>query len=80
MSAAPGAFDWRRGHECSWSDALLGHVSAVEPDCPLVPAGVSATVRSAPDRFAVDIKGSSPEVVKEIEARTRRLLGNRWID
>ena len=61
-------------------NALVGHVSAVEPDCPLVPAGVSAAVRSASDRFAVDIKGSSPEVVKEIETRTRLLVGNRWID
>lgn len=43
---------------------------------PLVPAGV----RSATDRFAVDARGDSPSIVTEIEARTQRLVGNRWSD
>ena len=59
-------------------NAVLGHVSPSEPDCPLVPAGVVATVRSSTDRFAVDVKGDSPSVVSEIRARTQRLVGNRW--
>jgi len=61
-------------------NALLGHVSVAEPDCPLVPAGVTATVRSERDRFAVDIRGNSSEVAREIEARTRRLAGKDWTD
>lgn len=60
-------------------NALLGHPVEADPDCPLVPAGVSASVRSAGDRFAVEIKGSSPEVVQEITARTRRVVGSRWL-
>lgn len=59
-------------------NAVLGHVSPSEPDCPLVPAGVVASVRSATDRFAVDVKGNSPSVVTEIRARTQRLVGDRW--
>lgn len=51
-----------------------GHVVPEMPDCPLVPRGVSARVRSVGNGFAVEIRGENEKAVNEIRARAERLI------
>lgn len=51
-----------------------GHVVPEMPDCPLVPRGASARVRSVGNGFAVDIRGSDETTINEIRARAERLV------
>lgn len=53
--------------------ASLGHVVPEMPDCPLVPDGVQATVRSTGAGFAVVIRSDDAATAEEILARARRL-------
>lgn len=55
-------------------NAALGHVVPEMPDCPLVPRGASAKVRTSGDGFAVEIRGVDLASAQEILARARRLV------
>lgn len=54
--------------------AALGHVLPEMHDCPLVPRGTSARVRSVGNGFAVEVRGDDDKAVDEISARGKRLL------
>ena len=54
-------------------NAALGHVVPEMPDCPLVPNGVAARVRSTGNGFAVDIRSESAATAKEVFERASRL-------
>jgi hypothetical protein len=54
-------------------NAALGHVVPEMPNCPLVPRGVHARVRSVGNGFAVEIRGDNEVAVNEIRARSQRL-------
>lgn len=53
--------------------AALGHVVPEMPYCPLVLRGVSATVRAAPDGFAVAIRASDTNTAREVWRRAEAL-------
>jgi hypothetical protein len=55
-------------------NAALGHVVPEMPNCPLVPRGVHARVRSVGNGFAVEIRGDDAASVREIRARAERLI------
>lgn len=54
-------------------NAALGHTSAAMPDCPLVPAGVRATVEAVSSGMAVQIRADAPETAREVLERAERL-------
>lgn len=54
-------------------NAALGHDVPEMPDCPLVPRGVEARVRSTGNGFAVEIRSNNRDIASEILARARRL-------
>jgi hypothetical protein len=55
-------------------NAALGHVVPEMPNCPLVPRGVAAKVRSVGNGFAVEIEAGDPDTLREIQARSQRLV------
>ena len=55
-------------------NAALGHEVPDMPNCPLVPRGVRASVRSANTGFAVEIASDDADTAREILARARRLV------
>lgn len=57
-------------------NAAMGHDLSQMPDCPLVPRGVEAQVRSVGDGFAVDVR-SDDAAVEEIWKRAERLAPAR---
>lgn len=54
-------------------NAALGHEVPEMPYCPLVPKGVTATVRPIPTGFAVEIRSSDHDTAKEIVRRAEGL-------
>lgn len=54
-------------------NAALGHDVAEMPNCPLVPKGVEAKVRSTGAGFAVTVSSEDTDTGKEILARAERL-------
>jgi hypothetical protein len=54
-------------------NAALGHEVPEMPYCPLVPKGVTATVRPTPTGFAVEIRSSDRDTAKEIVRRAEGL-------
>ena len=74
--AVPGmTVEWlQRVVDCHLArNAVLGHVAPEMPNCPLVPEGVTARVRSTGNGFAVDLRADDSTTVREIVARTDRL-------
>lgn len=55
-------------------NAALGHIVPEMPDCPLVPRGVQARVRSIGNGFAVEIRSDDSDTAREILARAQRLV------
>ena len=55
-------------------DASLGNVVPEMPDCPLVPAGVTAKVSSTGAGFAVDIRTEDTSAAADVLARAQRLV------
>lgn len=75
--AVPGlTAEWlQREIDCHLArNAALGHVVPEMPDCPLVPRGVEAHVRSAGGGFAVEIKSDDVDTAREILERAERLV------
>lgn len=75
--AVPGlTAEWlQREIDCHLArNAALGHVVPEMPDCPLVPKGVSARVRSAGAGFAVEVRSDDPDTAREVLARAQRLV------
>lgn len=58
-------------------NAAVGHDMPEMAYCPLVPRGVTATVRSVRAGFAVEIRADSREGVDEIRRRARLLVVDR---
>lgn len=52
-------------------NAAVGHDMPEMADCPLVPRGAQAMVRSVGDGFAVDIRADAPEAAAEIWRRAQ---------
>lgn len=78
--AVPGlTAEWlQRTIDCHLArNAALGHVVPEMPDCPLVPRGVKATVRSIGNGFAVEIRGEDEATVRDIRERAERLMQHR---
>lgn len=78
VRAVPGlTAEWlQRVVDCHVARAAsLGHAAPGMPDCPLVPAGVSAKVASTGSGFQVEIRSADGEAAGEVLARARRLLG-----
>lgn len=74
--AVPGmTTEWlQRVVDCHLArNAVLGHVAPEMPNCPLVPEGVTARVRSTGNGFAVDLRADDSTTIREIVARTDRL-------
>ena len=55
-------------------NAALGHVMPEMANCPLVPAGATATVSATRDGFAVAIRSKDPATAREILSRAQRLV------
>lgn len=55
-------------------NAALGHDVPEMPTCPLVPSGVTATVRVVGDHLAVDVRAESDEGAAEVRTRAARLI------
>ncbi len=55
-------------------NAAVGHDMPEMRECPLVPAGASARVRSTGDGFAVEIRGESDATAAEILRRAQSLV------
>lgn len=75
--ATPGlTAEWlQREVDCHLArNAALGHVAPEMPDCPLVPRGVVAHVRSVGNGFAVDVESDDTGTAQEIFARAQRLI------
>ena len=75
--AVPGlTAEWlQRSIDCHLArNASLGHVVPEMPNCPLVPRGVSARVRSTGTGFAVEVRSDDPDTAREILARAQRSL------
>lgn len=74
--AVPGmTAEWlQRVVDCHLArNSALGHSVPNMPDCPLVPKGAQATVRSTGNGFAVAIRADDPDAAREILARAQRL-------
>jgi hypothetical protein len=74
--AVPGmTAEWlQRVVDCHLArNASLGHAVPEMADCPLVPRGVQARVRSTGDGFAVEIRSDDAATAREILARAKRL-------
>lgn len=74
--AVPGlTAEWlQRAVNCHLArNAALGHQVPEMPDCPLVPNGVSATVRSTGDGFAVALRADDPAALEELQRRAQTL-------
>ena len=54
-------------------NAALGHSMPEMPRCPLVPNGVSATVSSTGDGFAVAIQADDPAALEDLQRRAQAL-------
>jgi hypothetical protein len=54
-------------------NAAVGHDMSEMPDCPLVPRGAQATVRSAGGGFAVDVRADDDKTAAEILQRAQRI-------
>lgn len=75
--AVPGmTAEWlQRVVDCHLArNAALGHVDPTMPDCPLVLKGVTATVKSTGNGFAVAMRSQDPAVASEILRRARLLI------
>ena len=75
--AVPGmTAEWlQRVVDCHLArNAVLGHDVPEMPNCPLVPNGVTARVRSIGNGFAVDIRSDDSTSATEILARADRLV------
>lgn len=73
--ARPGlTVEWlQRVVDCHLArNAALGHVVSDMPDCPLVPKGVTARVKSATGGFATEIRAKDDATVREVLDRARR--------
>jgi hypothetical protein len=57
-------------------NAAMGHESAEMPDCPLVPKGVSAQVRTVGTGFAVEVRSDDSGTAVAILRRARALVGD----
>jgi hypothetical protein len=57
-------------------NAALGHLVPEMPNCPLVPRGVTASVRSVGNGFAVEVEGRDPDTAHAILARSQRLVAS----
>ena len=76
LRAVPGmTAEWvQREVDCHLArNASLGHDVPEMPNCPLVPNGVRASVRSTGNGFAVAIRSDSDTTAGEILARAQRL-------
>ena len=76
VNAVPGLTqEWlQRVVNCHLArNAAVGHDMKEMPNCPLVPRGAQATVRSTGDAFAVDIRSDNAEGGKEIWQRAQKL-------
>jgi hypothetical protein len=74
--AVPGmTAEWlQRVVDCHLArNASLGHEVPEMPNCPLVPRGAQARVRSTGDGFAVEIRSDDEATAREILARAKRL-------
>ena len=74
--AVPGmSAEWlQRVVDCHIArNSALGHVAPNMPNCPLVPRGVSADVKSTGDGFSVTIRADDISTAKEVLARAERL-------
>ena len=68
----------RRVIECHLArNASLGHDVSEMGDCPLVPRGVEARVRTVPGGFAVEMRAADARTANELLERARRLLERR---
>lgn len=79
VRAVPGlTAEWlQRIVDCHLArDAALGNVVPEMPDCPLVPAGVSAKVSSTGAGFAVEIRAGTEAIGQDVLARARRLTAS----
>ena len=79
MNAVPGLTpQWlQRVVDCHLArNAALGHQGGGMPLCPLVPKGVTASVRALRDGFAIDISAQEPATAAEV-LRRALLLKNR---
>ncbi|MFZ6180529.1 hypothetical protein [Nannocystis pusilla] len=54
-------------------NAALGHNTSRMPDCPLVPAGVSAAVEQTPTGLVVLLRAADPATAREVLERAERL-------
>ena len=80
VRAVPGlTTEWlQRIVDCHLArNAALGHVVPEMPNCPLVPNGVTAQVRSVRGGFAVDIRSDDSDAVAEVRARASRMVATR---
>lgn len=76
LRAVPGmTAEWlQREVDCHLArNASLGHDVPEMPNCPLVPKGVRASVRSTGNGFAVAIRADSDSTAREILVRAQRL-------
>lgn len=74
--AVPGmTTEWlQRVVDCHLArNASLGHAVPEMPDCPLVPRGVQARVRSVGDGFVVEIRSDDNATARETLSRAKRL-------
>jgi hypothetical protein len=55
-------------------DAAAAHEMPEMPDCPLVPAGVTARVRETERGLVVDVRGADAPAAEEVARRGMRLL------
>lgn len=55
-------------------NAALGHAVPEMPACPLVPAGVSATVSSTPAGLAVTLRSDDRATVRDVQRRVQMLV------
>jgi hypothetical protein len=55
-------------------NAALGHDVPEMKYCPLVPKGVTATVRATDDGFVVEIRGDTAATVQEVQRRAQLLV------
>jgi hypothetical protein len=75
--AVPGlTAEWlQRVVDCHLArNAALGHDVPEMPDCPLVPKGAQAQVKSTGSGFAVTVTSTEPHAGPEILSRARRLV------